>query len=239
MGGGGIRGSAWGHSQSNFPRSQLPSLPQTQVPLWDPPGNSGYASPQGRLHLGSDSRPNAPRTSCSLVTEPSAAGRRTSPPWVPPTSKPSRIPIQPLKHAAPSQAQVRPLGPRSQQATPTLGLPVKATKDTSTMASTASFSCDPSLRSTERVGRRREEVEGGKKKIENKIADFQEPTATTTSRRKQTQNGRQPRSLSNSRQPPRRELGVSRDVRLALRWVEMSCCHFMGLSGAASPTAYT
>lgn len=171
MGGGGKGGNAWGHSQSNFPRSQLPSLPQTQVPLWDPPGNSGDPSPQGRQHLGSDSRPNALRTSCSLVTEPSAAGRRTSPPWVPPTSKPSRIPIQPLKHAVPSQAQVRPPGPRSQQATPTLGLPVKATKDTSTMASTASFSCDPSLRSTERVGRRREEVEGGKK-IENKIADF-------------------------------------------------------------------
>lgn len=157
--------------------------------------------------MGRDSRPNAPRTSCSLVTEPSATDRRASPPRVPPTPRnhPESQPGTKARGPGPaaSQAQARPLGRRSQQATPTLGLPGKATKDTSTTASTAFSSCDPSPRSTDQVGRRREEAGGAQKKI----ADFSEPTATTTSRRKQTQNGRQPRSLSTSRQPPRRELG--------------------------------
>ncbi|CAO2644474.1 hypothetical protein LEMLEM_LOCUS27054 [Lemmus lemmus] len=33
--------------------------------------------------------------------------------------------------------------------------------------------------------------------------------------------------------------GVSRDVRLGLQWVELSCRHLVGLSGAASPAAYS
>lgn len=124
--------------------------------------------PRGACTWG-DSRPNAPRTSCSLVTEPRATDRRASPPWVPPPHYKTIPNPNPATKArgpgrAASQAQARPIGRRSPQATPTLGLPGKATKDTSTTASTASSSCDPSLRSTEQVGRRREEAGGGGKK---------------------------------------------------------------------------
>lgn len=197
-----------GHSQPNSPRSQLAYYPQRK-------SLSGILNQttETRVFRGDCTREGLPaqrshQTSSSHATESSSTKCRSLSAVGTPFYKKTISNPHPAAEArgpgpAPSQAQPRPLRLSPRQASDTHARP---SRQAHKGYQHHGFNCFFFLRPiTALYGPGRKEAKRSWKK-QKEIADFSEPTATAASHRKQTQNGRHPRSLSTSRRPPRREL---------------------------------
>lgn len=131
----------------------------------------------------------------------------------PPTSRPRS-----QTHSATGQSKA------SQSQAPPPGAPARPRLQTDKGYQHHGFSCFFFLRPITALYRQNKRGEKTSRKNEAKIAHSSDPTATTASHRKQTQNGRRPRSPLCSRQPLRPEAVPGRegshDAGLLPEWVE-------------------